>query len=83
MKQKLKKSPEQRELVRLVLAAVNEGKFLTVGELSDMISYAGGYGSIRTSIRRLETHGIFVRVREGHSVFVKPTLKAFQEFNPD
>lgn len=74
------KTPEQRELVKIVLDAMSAGQVLTIGEVFKRISYTGGYGSIRTSIRKLEKHGVFKRKRKGHDVRVYPTQKAYELF---
>lgn len=76
----LGKTPEQRELVKIVIDAMSAGEVLTIGQVFKRITYTGGYGSIRTSIRKLEAHGILIRKREGHNVWVLPTQKAYEKF---
>ena len=80
----VRKTEKQREIVGIILREAGAGRFLSVSELYDMISYKheATYGALRVSLRFLEERGIIVRTKDKNFTRLIPTSRAYDLFKP-
>lgn len=79
---KYRRTPKQREIVGMILAAAGDGEFLCVKEIHERVSYKCSYGAIRMSLRHLVRDGFLVRKADGVKTLLVPTDLAYSWFRP-
>lgn len=76
----IRRGKKHREIAGLILAAADEGRFLTVSEIHAGLSYPCAYGSLRKIIKLFEDRNWVTKERAGMSVLIKPNPLLYQWF---
>ncbi|GAA4525586.1 hypothetical protein GCM10023174_10430 [Chelativorans composti] len=79
---KPRRTEKQREIMGIILREVGQGRFLSIKELHEMISYSASYGAIRISVRWLERQGMLERRQVGRNTILVPTKRGYDWFRP-
>lgn len=79
---KPRKTAKQRELMGIILREAGQGRFLSIKELHELISYEASYGAIRISVRWLERQGMLERRQAGRLTMLVPTQRGYDWFRP-
>ena len=79
---KPRRTEKQKEIMGLILRALNEGEHLTTKDIHEMVSYEATYGAIRVSIRFLVNQGMLERRKKGQFTELLPTEKGRDWFRP-
>lgn len=79
---KPRRTAKQKELMGFILEAANAGKFLTIKELHEKISYPASYGAIRISVNFLMKQEMIEKTPDGQTVQLVPTSRGYDWFRP-
>lgn len=76
----IRRGEKHAEIAGIILTAADEGKFLTVTEIHESLSYGCAYGSLRKIIKLFEEREWITKERAGMSVLVKPNKLLYEWF---
>jgi hypothetical protein len=79
---KPRRTDKQKEIMGLILRAAGEGRFMTVTEIHEAITYDCTYGAIRVSLRFLEGQDMIAKQRDGRVCRIVPTQRGYDWFRP-
>lgn len=81
---KPRRTPKQKEMMGHILRKANEGEFMTLPELYDMMSYKDTctLGAIRVSVRFLADDEMVVREKQSGRSVIIPTERGYDWFRP-
>jgi hypothetical protein len=74
------RTKKQREIADIILRAADQGTFLNVTEIYEMLSWNNAYGSLRKTIKSFEDRNLVVKERAGMCVLIKPTQALYDWF---
>ncbi|QIG75606.1 hypothetical protein EVC20_035 [Rhizobium phage RHph_Y2_17_1] len=76
----IRRGGKHREIAGIILKAADEGRFLTVTEIHESLSYGCAYGSLRKIIKLFEERDWVTKERAGMSVLIKPNMLLYRWF---
>lgn len=79
---KPRRTQKQKELMGLILEAAGAGRFLTIKELHEKISYPASYGAVRISVNFLQKQDMIEKTPAGQTVHLVPTSRGYDWFRP-
>jgi len=74
------RTKKQSEIAGIILKAADQGMFLNVTEIHEMLSWQNAYGSLRKTLTSFEDRKLIVKERAGMSVLIKPTADLYHWF---
>ncbi|OCP21911.1 hypothetical protein BC361_25420 [Ensifer sp. LC54] len=76
----IRRGEKHAEIAGIILTAADDGKFLTLTEIHENLSYGCAYGSLRKIIKLFEERNWITKERAGMSVLVKPNKLLYEWF---
>lgn len=78
----LLKTKKQTEIMRVVLAAMDDGREVTIEELCESVNYEVSAAAMLCSVRFLILHKVLDKETRAGRVYLKPTSKSYEVFRP-
>jgi hypothetical protein len=76
----IQRGKKQCEIAEIILKAADDGIFLNVTEVHEMLSWNNAYGTLRKTLKVFEDRKLIVKERAGMCVLIKPTASLYHWF---